>query len=59
MDAKRWNVANSLVGVPEMCGHLLGFSVLYYDFASNTEISVKPCPPKSATIHLDVELLRA
>ena len=59
MDAKGWNIANSLLGVPKMCGHLLGLGALHDNFTSNTEIPVKPCSPESATIHLYIHLLAA
>jgi hypothetical protein len=55
MDAKRWNIANSSLGVIE---HACKFTILFNnDFSSETKITVEPSSPETTSIGLDVELL--
>ena len=57
MDAKTWNVHDCIFRIPEITPHGIAFFVLHNNFACKSQISIKPCSPKTTSIGLDVELV--
>ena len=58
MNAKTWNIHEGLVRIPEgFCDNTVW--ILVDNLASKSKVSIKPSSPKTSTVFLNVNLLKA